>query len=221
MNFREFLENWDHIGSGATPEEERFAHVALQRALSRHVKTYGRSHPNFEDYKTSPVYIGQVSDFFPRAGQVDRRLASVAVYFDPRISGCAANTNGAEIRIGKEGYKNYGSSGSLGATFLHEVEHIWDALKGHYTNSTPGQRAVSEFTPRLRQMLRQLKDEPNMRIWTYLGKHGKDHAEFYVDNFLRQGDVFSPTPEEREFAVQSLIKRAKEIYDQMVSSGNF
>jgi hypothetical protein len=72
-------------------------------------------------------------------------------------------------------------------------------------------------------MLRQLKDEPNFRIWNYLGRLGRDHAESYVERFLdgMPADYYTPTPQEKEFAVDAVIKRAQEIFDRMEANGEF
>lgn len=215
--------SWDPVGTGATPAEERYAQDKLREVLRAKVKEWG---PRTEvlDYKRDTVYLGVVDDFFPRAHQIDYTLANITVVFDPSVNTCAADTNGALIRVGKMGFKHQGTSRSLGATFIHEVEHCLDAIRGHYLggrgHGTPrGERAVSEFTPRLRQLLRHLKDEPDFRIWNYLHrKHGQDHAENYVDHFLNTAKDYLPTLEEREFAAKAVIKRAQEIFDHMIAT---
>lgn len=223
MSFRRFAEDWDHEGAKVTAQEVAHAQVRLQSALRDAVKGMGRpSGSPYHNYKDHPISLGSVSDFFPRAADVHPRLARVSVVFDPTL-GDAASTNGAFINIGKFGFKHRGTSMSLGDTFFHEVEHCLDAMRGHYLGgkgfeTEVGERAVSEFTPRLRQLLRQLKDEPDFRIWNYLhSKHGYDHARNYADRYLHTAKRFVPTPEEEDFAARMVVKRAKEIFDKMVA----
>jgi hypothetical protein len=150
-------------------------------------------------------------------------MANVTVFFDPRANDCAAYlvSNGNHpkgISIGKKGLQGKGSSGTLGATFIHEVEHLWDLVNGQGTVHTSGKVSMSEFTPRLRQMIRGMKSSPNNPIWYMVPgyKQGRDNAEMYVSSFFdRHGERGKEiTPEEREFAVQSVMKRAQEIFDQ-------
>ena len=204
---------WNEVGSGATIEDEVYAQKALQDALRKLVKDpYAR-------YKENRIYIGEVRDFFSK---VTAEVAHVPVFWNPQIVDCAARiTHGrspAVMDVGKLGFKHRGSGRSLGGSFIHEVEHLHDLLveKEHETRDPEGR--LSEFTPRLRQMLRHLKDEPNFRIWNYLHrKHGEFHAESYVDRYLGGMESYVPTEEERQFAIQAVIKRAREIYDNMVA----
>jgi hypothetical protein len=210
---RRLLANWNEIGSGATVDDEVYAQKKLQEVLRNLVKD------PYADYKTNILFLGHVSDFFPRAAN---GMGLISVFWNPLIRGCAArlvhNVRHGYIEVGKWGFKHKGSGRSLGGSFIHEVEHLHDLLIDKKYEMKDQQAHLSEFTPRLRQMLRHLKDEPNFRIWNYFHrKLGELHAENYVDRYLEGVESYTPTEEERKFATQAVMKRAKEIYDNMVS----
>lgn len=269
MTFKQWMENWDAVGAGFTPEEVDEAGVRLRSALRNLVKRNGTPRTDtLFTYQNTPHQIGVVATFFPRAQEINPQLAAIRVVFDPTYNG-AAKTNGAEITIGKHAfrdgikyydprnepstyknakdhidsyrrtagktyrgmsYKTCGSSGSLADTFAHEVEHCYDVLTGQYLggkgmNTPVGKRYVSEFTPRLRQMLRQLKDQPEFRIWNYLHKKlGYEHARNYVSHHLEAlyggyDNNHIPTEDEIDFAAKAVMKRAQEIYNRMIANG--
>lgn len=205
--------SWNEVGSGATVEDEVYAQKKLQEALRNLVKD------PYADYKTNILFLGHVTDFFPRA---ENGMGLISVFWNPLIRGCAArlvhNARHGYIEVGKWGFKHKGSGRSLGGSFIHEVEHLYDLLIEKRYELKDQQAHLSEFTPRLRQLLRHLKDEPNFRIWNYFNrKFGEDHAANYVDRYLEGVESYIPTEEERKFATQAVMKRAKQIYENMVA----
>ena len=209
------LANWNEVGSGATVADEKYAQEKLQEMLRKVVKD------PYAKYKENKIYMGTVKDFFPSAPM---EMSRIPVLWDPHTVDCAArlthNLTYAEVHVGKLGFKHRGTGRSLGGSFIHEVEHLHDLLVDKKYEFKDRRVRLSEFTPRLRQMLRHLKDEPNFRIWNYFHpKHGEAHAENYVDRYLEGVEGYVPTDEERKFAAQAVMKRAKEIYDNMTAQG--
>lgn len=148
-------------------------------------------------------YLGQVKDFLPEVSGLHSKVASAHVFFDPSLRHEAAGiTEGRTVAIGPAAFSGRGSSGSLGDTFLHEIEHLVDEHSG---------RGRQEFTPRLRQMLRELEGEKNLA--RFLGRHGDDQAGYHVGAFFDKHAGHELTAEEKAEATKAVVDKAKELWE--------
>jgi len=193
---------WRSIGTRATREEVSKAHATLVERLRKLASSENVSIKQRQ-------YLGQVKDFFLGYSKLPNKTANAHVFFDPSVtdSDAAADTEGKTIRIGPKAFGGKGTSGSLGDTFIHEVEHLHDEHSGHKR---------TEFTPRLRQMLREL-DDPKEAI-NFLRRHsGESNASGYVGSWFLNHPGHELTEEERKFAIEEVIQKAKDIYSVSLS----
>ncbi len=174
-------------GPAATSEDI----ILAERSLGRRLQDVRRE-PNRD--MAQRQHLGMVADFFPNAPDSVKR---VLVFYQSELpSRAAAETEGRSITLTAAAFRGEGTSGSLGATFVHEVEHVIDEKMGVKR---------TEFTPRLRQLIR---DVPEKELQLYRTRLGRDHAEYRVNSFfIEHGHEL--TPADRERAVSALMAHAR------------
>ena len=137
-------------------------------------------------------YMGQVKDFLP--GVKHPKTAAAHIFYDPSYHEAAAVTEGRTIKIGPGAIEGKGSSGSFGNTFVHEVEHLYD-------QHTTGKR--TEYSPRLRQILREVAEKPELRGLQF------DMGDAYYRSWF-SGIGYDLSEEELQDAKAAIMKKARE-----------
>lgn len=163
-------------------------------------------------------YLGQASDLLPPDAAVPDAVRKLHVFYHPDAeneSGAAALFHlqrGADgkpltapvLLIGPGALEHRGSSGSLGDTVLHEVEHAIDFHNG---------RETSEFTPRFRQMMRELTADlasGKESAAAYVNRHvGQDNAEAFVRSWFNAHPGHDLTDEEVSEAAKRVVAAAR------------
>lgn len=167
-------------------------------------------------------YLGQMKDFLPAGADVPDAVKNRHVFYDPKAvnemgaaavysrqfrrmpDGTEKDVTAPTMRIGPGAMQGRGTSGSLGDTFLHEVEHAIDHHDG---------KKLTEYTPRFRQMMREFRHGPDDPV-QFLSRHGRDNAEYHVDNFFAMHPGHTLTAAEKADAVSALLAVAKEKYER-------
>ena len=141
--------------------------------------------------------LGLIGDFLLPQPHWPAVVADRPVFYEPRLTTAAATTNGWGIDLGPGAVAHHGSSGALGATFVHEVEHVLD-----YHTAQPR----SELTPRWRQLLRELAPDDLIRCQT---RHGRDHARAHIEWFYERHPGHPLTAAELDQATDALLAYAR------------
>jgi len=184
------VRQWANTGAGFSKAQVSAAHRLLSEKL-REISSAENS-----NIKTRQ-YLGKVSDFIS-GDLLSDKTKSTHVFWEPGLSD-AARTNGIIVELGSGAFDNMGSSGSLGDTFAHEVEHLFDEHSGIKRN---------EFTPRFRQMMRTIYDD--VKPMAFLNRHsGEQNALAHVRSFFDSHPGHELTSEQESQAVESVIKWAK------------
>jgi SPP1 gp7 family putative phage head morphogenesis protein len=155
------------------------------------------SSPNVD--MTKRQYLGRVSDFVSGAGDA----SDVLVFYDPVARQHAAGSsysNGARIDLRPGAFEGRGSSGSLGGTFLHELEHTLDVKAG---------KELKEYTPRIRELIRRMSKKDAFDLLRR--ESGEDSAHAMLGRAFGADRGHELSSEERSHAVSSLLSRARHL----------